>query len=54
MPKLRKTSEEYDTQTEQGRVGLSMLRNRGADRVIKQIKKYQEASHHKVRLTLRN
>ena len=48
MPKLRKKSDDYDETTERGREGLSLLRNRGADRVVKYVQKYQEASQHKV------
>ena len=48
MPKLRKKSDDYDETTEQGREGLSLLRNRGADGVVKYVQEYQEASQHKV------
>ena len=52
MPKVRKSSEDHDPKTERGRAGLSLLRNRGADRVLKQVQKYQEASQHKVRFSV--
>ena len=48
MPPTRKGSEQFDLSTPAGREGLSLLRNRGALRVIKSVKKYQEASKHKV------
>ena len=48
MPKKRKSSEEYDEKTVSGREKISLLRNRGADRVVETIKKYQQSSQHKV------
>ena len=51
MPKTRKDSLEYDTSTHKGREGLSSLRNRAADRIVKSVKKYQATSQHKVRLS---
>ena len=48
MPKLRKNSDDYDQNTVKGREALSLLRNRGADRVVKYVQKYQNASKHKV------
>ena len=48
MPQTRKGSDQFDLSTPAGREGLSLLRNRGAIRVIKTVKKYQEASKHKV------
>ena len=49
MPKLRKKAEDYDPDTARGREALSLMRNRGADRVINYVKRYQEASEHKVK-----
>ena len=53
MPKRRKSSEDHDPETVKGRAALSLLRNRGADRVLKQVKEYQKASQHKVRFIMR-
>ena len=48
MPKARKPTSEYDVNTPSGREGLSLLRNRGADRIVETVKLYQAASQHKV------
>ena len=48
MPKQRKGVEDFDLTTEAGREGLSLVRNRGADRVVKSVEKYQKRSQHKV------
>lgn len=52
MPKARKSIEDYDSTTAEGRAKLSLLRNRGAQRVIGSVKNYQKASQYKVLLNL--
>ena len=50
MPPTRKSIEDYDSSTPDGRAKLSLLRNRGAQRMIDRVKDYQKASQHKVLL----
>ena len=50
MPPIRKSIEDYDSSTPDGRAKLSLLRNRGAQRMIERVKDYQKSSQHKVLL----
>ena len=49
MGNKRKSSTDFDLTTDAGRKGLSSLRNRGADRVVKAVRDYQRRTNHKVR-----
>ena len=49
MGNKKKYSTDFDLTTDAGKKGLSSLRNRGADRLVKMVKAYQGRSKHKVR-----
>ena len=50
MAPARKSFEDYDASTSDGRAKLSLLRNRGAQRMIDRVKDYQKSSQYKVLL----
>ena len=48
MGNKKKSCTDFDLTSDAGRKGLSSLRNRGADRLVKAVKNYQGRTKHKV------
>ena len=52
MPRTRKSIESFDSNSDKGKKRISAIRNRGADRAVDYLKKFQNSSKHIVLVNL--